>query len=197
MNKYQKRVIVKRCVVCKSGFLGSIDPSGLFCSISCRLKFKGPLPEIPPPPPPPVFIEKPKSQHQVSRHKNNSGVRRLSTEEMLQRGKKWKKKHAKQLIKRLEEERKALLKNKKTTFVNGFYTSDNWRRLRYEAIIKYGRKCMACGAVGPGVVFHVDHIKPRSQFPHLELNIDNLQVLCESCNIGKSNWDQTDWRKTP
>lgn len=24
---------------------------------------------------------------------------------------------------------------------------------------------------------------------------DNLQVLCEDCNIGKSNTDSIDWRK--
>jgi 5-methylcytosine-specific restriction endonuclease McrA len=41
---------------------------------------------------------------------------------------------------------------------------------------------------------HVDHILPRSKFPELELDIDNLQVLCEECNLAKSNIDTTDWR---
>jgi 5-methylcytosine-specific restriction endonuclease McrA len=41
---------------------------------------------------------------------------------------------------------------------------------------------------------HVDHIKPRSKYPALELAEDNLQVLCELCNIGKSNTNETDWR---
>jgi len=41
---------------------------------------------------------------------------------------------------------------------------------------------------------HVDHIKPRSKFPELELVFDNLQVLCDDCNIGKSNVDSTDFR---
>jgi 5-methylcytosine-specific restriction endonuclease McrA len=26
------------------------------------------------------------------------------------------------------------------------------------------------------------------------LRLDNLQVLCEPCNLGKSNRDETDWR---
>jgi len=40
----------------------------------------------------------------------------------------------------------------------------------------------------------VDHIKPRSKFPELELVFDNCQVLCNSCNMGKSNNDYTDFR---
>lgn len=41
---------------------------------------------------------------------------------------------------------------------------------------------------------NVDHVKPRKLFPHLALDVDNLQILCDACNHGKSNWDQTDWR---
>jgi 5-methylcytosine-specific restriction endonuclease McrA len=41
---------------------------------------------------------------------------------------------------------------------------------------------------------HVDHIKPKSRYPHLALKFDNLQVLCETCNIEKSNIDETDYR---
>lgn len=41
---------------------------------------------------------------------------------------------------------------------------------------------------------HVDHIKPRSKYPALELVLSNLQVLCEDCNLGKLAHDETDWR---
>jgi len=41
---------------------------------------------------------------------------------------------------------------------------------------------------------HVDHIRPRSKSPSLELDPDNLQVLCKACNLGKSNLDDTDFR---
>lgn len=77
-----------------------------------------------------------------------------------------------------------------------FYSSDEWRRLRYRVIVKYGSKCHACGRSPKehGVVIHVDHIKPRSKFPQLELCFENLQILCEDCNLGKLNKDQTDWR---
>lgn len=73
-----------------------------------------------------------------------------------------------------------------------FYKSDDWRELRMKALIKYGRRCMCCGAIE--AIFHVDHIKPRSKNPSLQLDINNLQVLCEACNLGKSNTDETDWR---
>jgi 5-methylcytosine-specific restriction endonuclease McrA len=76
-----------------------------------------------------------------------------------------------------------------------FYTSDLWRSIRYEALVRDGGKCCACGRTAKnGVVLHVDHIKPRSKFPELQFELHNLQTLCEDCNIGKSNTDQTNWR---
>lgn len=77
-----------------------------------------------------------------------------------------------------------------------FLMSFEWRRLRMMALKKYGPKCMCCGATPQtGAVMNVDHIKPRKTHPHLALDIDNLQVLCEECNHGKGNWDRTDWRR--
>lgn len=73
-----------------------------------------------------------------------------------------------------------------------FYDSREWKELRYKAIRLHGRTCMACGAAAGTV--HVDHIKPRSKFPELALDLSNLQILCADCNIGKSNKDSTDWR---
>lgn len=76
-----------------------------------------------------------------------------------------------------------------------FLESYEWRKLRMEALKKYGPKCMCCGATPKtGGVMNVDHIKPRKLFPHLALDINNLQVLCHECNHGKGNWDMTDWR---
>jgi 5-methylcytosine-specific restriction endonuclease McrA len=74
-----------------------------------------------------------------------------------------------------------------------FYKSDAWRTVRYKALKKANGKCQCCGEGGKRL--HVDHIKPRSKFPHLELDENNLQVLCEDCNLGKGAWDQTDWRR--
>lgn len=76
-----------------------------------------------------------------------------------------------------------------------FYETEAWRRVRYEALRRHGGMCCLCGATAhQGAVLHVDHIKPRSLFPQLELDVDNLQVLCADCNLGKSNLDDTDWR---
>jgi 5-methylcytosine-specific restriction endonuclease McrA len=77
----------------------------------------------------------------------------------------------------------------------GFYSTRPWLELRYAVLKKYGAKCMCCGATrADGVQIHVDHIKPRVKFPELELDINNLQVLCSECNIGKSYKDDSDWR---
>ena len=43
-------------------------------------------------------------------------------------------------------------------------------------------------------MLHVDHIIPKTRNPHLALCFDNLQILCEECNEGKSNKFNTDWR---
>lgn len=76
-----------------------------------------------------------------------------------------------------------------------FYQSTEWRQLRYLALKNTGGACQCCGASARhGAVLHVDHIKPRSQYPELALSLDNIQVMCDDCNIGKGVWDHTDWR---
>ena len=73
-----------------------------------------------------------------------------------------------------------------------FYNSKAWLKMRVRVISAYGRKCMKCGCTNK--MIQVDHIKPRSLFPKLELKFDNLQVLCIDCNVEKSNVDFTDYR---
>lgn len=75
-----------------------------------------------------------------------------------------------------------------------FFKSREWRQLRYDTLKLHGRKCQCCGATPESSILHVDHIKPRSKYPELQLSIDNLQVLCEDCNIGKSNLHEDDFR---
>lgn len=78
-----------------------------------------------------------------------------------------------------------------TTPTDSFHTSEAWRRLRYKALKLYGNACQCCGSRKN---IHVDHIKPRSKYPGLALSLENLQVLCEDCNIGKGAGDETSWR---
>ena len=77
-----------------------------------------------------------------------------------------------------------------------FFKSEAWRELRFVVLKRADGCCALCGRSKRmhDVVLHVDHIKPRSRFPHLSLDASNLQVLCEDCNLGKGNRDTTDWR---
>lgn len=78
---------------------------------------------------------------------------------------------------------------------DGFYESPAWLDLRYRVLKKAGGSCKLCGCrATPDNPIQVDHIKPRSLHPELALAESNLQVLCKSCNMGKSNKDDTDWR---
>jgi HNH endonuclease len=77
-----------------------------------------------------------------------------------------------------------------------FLSTWAWRELRYATIKRFGAVCLCCGATPrkTGEPIQVDHIKPRSLFPHLAMDPENLQTLCGPCNQGKSNRDFTDWR---
>lgn len=61
----------------------------------------------------------------------------------------------------------------------------NWR-LRALVLMRDSARCRMCGA-GPSdrVRLHVDHIVPWSKGG--ETILDNLQILCNVCNIGKSD----------
>lgn len=60
--------------------------------------------------------------------------------------------------------------------------------LRYDILERDGFKCNYCGAspeLDNDIQLHVDHIIPVSKGGKTEW--DNLQVLCQRCNLGKSN----------
>ena len=76
-----------------------------------------------------------------------------------------------------------------------FYRSYEWRKLRYQILQRDGARCALCGVTpNEGAVMNVDHIKPVRKYWTLRLDPENLQVLCNQCNHGKGNWDETDWR---
>lgn len=61
----------------------------------------------------------------------------------------------------------------------------NWR-LRALVLMRDGARCRLCGATpNDGVRLHVDHVRPWSKGG--ETVLENLQVLCNVCNIGKSD----------
>jgi hypothetical protein len=77
-----------------------------------------------------------------------------------------------------------------------FYQTPDWQKARYQALLRGKGCCACCGATAkPGRPLHVDHIKPKSAYPELALDVSNLQILCGACNMGKGAWDMTDWRQ--
>jgi 5-methylcytosine-specific restriction endonuclease McrA len=69
-----------------------------------------------------------------------------------------------------------------------FLYSQKWKILRKQAIALYGTTCVKCGAEQTKFKrVNIDHIKPRKYFPHLALEITNLQPLCSPCNKRKGN----------
>ncbi len=60
--------------------------------------------------------------------------------------------------------------------------------LRYKVLIRDRSRCVRCGAnpaTNPTCNLHIDHIIPFSKGG--KTTIENLQILCESCNLGKGN----------
>lgn len=75
-----------------------------------------------------------------------------------------------------------------------FLSTSTWRRFRYEALLRYGRKCRLCGRRPEhNVVLNVSHIVSRRAAPWKALDIENVQILCDECNIGMRN-DDADFR---
>lgn len=61
-------------------------------------------------------------------------------------------------------------------------------RLRFKVMQRDSFKCCICGrspATTPGLELHIDHIKPWSKGG--ETVMENLQTLCQDCNLGKSD----------
>ena len=72
-----------------------------------------------------------------------------------------------------------------------FNSSKEWKELRLVALNIYGSVCLKCGSIKQ---INVDHVKPKSKYPELALDIDNLQILCWLCNREKNHHDETDYR---
>ena len=59
------------------------------------------------------------------------------------------------------------------------------KSIRHEVFKRDEYKCVECGATKEETTLHIDHIIPLSQGGTDEM--DNLQTLCEACNLAKSN----------
>ena len=83
------------------------------------------------------------------------------------------------------------------TFYKEFKEYWDWKSVRADVInewIANGGGCPGCGKPpGRRRTLHVDHISPRSIYPHLRYLKSNLQVLCSRCNQVKHDYDGDDW----
>ena len=59
------------------------------------------------------------------------------------------------------------------------------KSLRFEILKRDSFTCQYCGRSAPNVTLHIDHIIPWSKVK--EHKIENLQVACSDCNLGKSD----------
>lgn len=74
--------------------------------------------------------------------------------------------------------------------------SISWRD-RFLVMRRDNFKCNCCGnspALSPGLVLHVDHV--RAWCNGGSSSLDNLQTLCEKCNIGKGDLPMTEEGKS-
>ena len=72
--------------------------------------------------------------------------------------------------------------------IKNFYKSNNWNTVKKTAWRSLSHFCPVCGSEENLVV---DHIKPIRYFWEDRLNPDNLQLLCNDCNLekgSKENW---------
>ena len=78
-----------------------------------------------------------------------------------------------------------------------FYASWEWKKVRMQALERDGHRCLSCGASPANlksIRLVVDHIKPIKKYWELRLDLNNLQVLCDDCNMGKGAWLEADFR---
>jgi len=94
--------------------------------------------------------------------------------------------------KQKRKQRKERKKRKEKGYRTFGLNDKRWQNLRRRVFNAYGKVCMKCGSTDE---LHVDHIKPKSKYPKLAYDFDNLQVLCKTCNYEKSNKTCDDFRE--
>ena len=62
-----------------------------------------------------------------------------------------------------------------------WYASSRWRRFR-AAVLADSPACVGCGAAAT----EVDHVRPRSTWPELAYERENVQTMCKGCHSRKT-----------
>lgn len=77
-----------------------------------------------------------------------------------------------------------------------FYLSPEWKEVRKQILRSQHHICYICNEfISDPFDLTVDHIKPKSKYPELSLELSNLKIACRSCNSAKGNKDMKDFRK--
>jgi len=81
-----------------------------------------------------------------------------------------------------------------------FYQSARWVALRLKIMRRYQWTCQNCGAkcMGKkrnGVTPVVDHKQNRQDFPELQWDESNLELLCHPCHSKKTSWVDNNSKK--
>lgn len=72
-----------------------------------------------------------------------------------------------------------------------FYSTKEWKKLRGKVKARWKWKGWPCGICGKDIDWSrdktiADHIKPRRDAPHLELVLENIQMVHHACNTRKA-----------
>ena len=89
---------------------------------------------------------------------------------------------------------KQVLKDTKEEFQKNenFYSSPEWRELREQVLNFQPHICYICDKfIDHDFDLTVDHVKPKSKYPDLSLELSNLKIACRSCNSAKGNKDKS------
>lgn len=195
-----QRNIVRKCVVCSKYYGSKTFSHKAACSPICELRFTEEKKRK-------ENEEKDKRELKAKADKERVIERKRRREKTKRENRKLKKdpdallQERNSLLVAMEQMKKenSLLRKQNKRLSNqrpvsiSFYDSEAWRKVRFLVLKRDGRICVLCRATKGSM--HVDHIIPRSIDRTKELDPDNLQVLCEACNLGKGNKDQTDFRK--
>ena len=72
-------------------------------------------------------------------------------------------------------------KPKKKSNRKVYYSAKEWQSARKQVFDRDGHSCYVCG----NLATHIDHLLPKSKYPELALNLDNLKPICYDCNFEK------------
>jgi 5-methylcytosine-specific restriction endonuclease McrA len=76
-------------------------------------------------------------------------------------------------------------KGGKTSEIQKFYCSPEWKALRTKVFIRDNYTCKDC--LKRGGKLEANHIKARWKYPELRLDINNIETLCKPCHY-KKKW---------